>query len=243
MNIDERSLRVICGDSKEVVVYGFGHFKYLELCEAINKLQGMKAYHSDDYVEKNEVMDKRTHYTMYNHFKYILNDLVLENYKRQLKNEPIIPLLFIVGLGDDTYDVPRIAERSDDEFAKGVTLTELRRCYKLAHEFGKGLSQVAKDTFQFVHLSSSEKGYVLTVVKPFWQDEQWQKVWQQRKATTDKKPNSEHKNLFWREKYTVLINEAQPLQNTPKTEITDKGELEEPDGASQTPKDSQSNPG
>lgn len=188
-------------------------------------------------------MDKRTHYTMYNHFKYILNDLVLENYKRQLKNEPIIPLLFIVGLGDDTYDVPRIAERSDDEFAKGVTLTELRRCYKLAHEFGKGLSQVAKDTFQFVHLSSSEKGYVLTVVKPFWQDEQWQKVWQQRKATTDKKPNSEHKNLFWREKYTVLINEAQPLQNTPKTEITDKGELEEPDGASQTPKDSQSNPG
>ncbi|KTD45833.1 hypothetical protein Lrub_2630 [Legionella rubrilucens] len=228
MNIDEQSLQAICGESKEVVVYGFGQFKYLELCKAINCIAGMKAYHSDDYVEKNEVMDKRTHYTMYNHFKYILNDLVLENYKRQLKKEPIIPLLFVVGFAESEYEIPRIAERSDDEFAKGVTLTELRRCYKLAHEFGKDLSQTANDTFQFVHLIPSEKGYVLKTVKPFWQDEQWQKLWQQRKATTDKKPDSDHKNLFWREKYSGLVDEAKP-QSPSNNEEVSKEEIEAPD--------------
>ena len=58
----------------------------------------------------------------------------------------------VVGLDNNRYDKSRIFERADDPSDKGVTLTELRRCYKLAHEFGEEMTKVAGQTFKFVRL-------------------------------------------------------------------------------------------
>ncbi|KTD22908.1 Uncharacterised protein [Legionella lansingensis] len=226
MKINPESVKALCGENSEVVVYGFKIFKYLELCEAINDLPKMKALHSDDYVFKNEVFDKRQPYSMYSHFKYIINDLVLENYKKQQRGEPITPLIFVVGLDKEEYKTSRIAER-EDPYDKGVTLTELRRCYKIAHEFGDQLSDVAEKTFKFVKLTPSTNGYELTVVEPFWKEKEWQQQWSTRKQSTQKQPHSENKYNYWRETYRNLISkstveEQKKVGEEKKTEGTSK---------------------
>ncbi|KTC86817.1 hypothetical protein [Legionella brunensis] len=206
--VDEESVKAICGESKEVVVYGFGNFNYLEICEAINALSGMKAYNSEDYDYSMEVFDKRQTMGQYDHFKYLLNALVLENYKKQQNGQPITPLFFVVGLDKKSYDLARISARAPDPFEKGVTLTELRRCYKLAHEFGDKLNEVAQQTFKFVKATSTPNGYVLEVVDPFWEEKEWQQQWTTRKQSTKSLPGSVNKNNFWRENYRNLIDKA-----------------------------------
>ncbi|WP_019217767.1 hypothetical protein [Legionella tunisiensis] len=183
VKIDIQAVKDLCGNSKEVVVYGFNFFNYQQLYNAINSDGSIKAYNSDDYEYKNDVKVSNSHsYShLYAHFKFILNDLLLENYKRQQKGEPLVPLIFVVGLNNNQYDKSRIFERANDPSDKGVTLTELRRCYKLANEFGKEMTEVAQKTFQFVQLIGSDKGYKLETVEPFWKDEQWKKGWEERK--------------------------------------------------------------
>lgn len=39
MNIDEKSVKALCGTSNKIVVFGFGRYKYIEACEAINKIK------------------------------------------------------------------------------------------------------------------------------------------------------------------------------------------------------------
>lgn len=120
----------------------------------------------------------------------------------------MVPLIFVVGLNNNRYDKSRIFQRADDPSEKGVTLTELRRCYKLAHEFGEEMTKVAEKTFKFVNLVSSDNGYQLETVEPFWKDEQWQKGWEERKKTTEKEIGSDNRNNFWRKKYQTLIDET-----------------------------------
>lgn len=216
MKLNPVSVKTICGDSNEVVVYGFGAFKYLDVCRAINNdISGITALNSDDYIYKNQVEDSRQASNMFSHFKFIINDLVLENVKKQKNGEPIIPLLFIVGLDNQKCDVNRVLER-EDHFDKGVTLTELRRCYKIAHEFGDDLTDIALKTFKFVELHDSSNGYELRVVQPFWTEKNWKQGWDERKKSTEKAHSSQHKNNFWREQYKKLISD----ENT-KTEAAD----------------------
>ncbi|MFW2572131.1 hypothetical protein [Legionella sp. 29fVS95] len=210
MKIDIEAVKALCGNSKEAVIYGFNFYNYQQLYEAINRDGSIKAYNSDDYESKNDVMANSGHSysNLYNHFKFIINDLLLENYKRQQKGEPLVPLIFVVGLDNNRYDKSRIFERADDPSDKGVTLTELRRCYKLAHEFGEEMTKVAGQTFKFVRLVSSDNGYQFETVEPFWKDEQWQKGWEERKKTTEKEMGSENRNNFWRKKFQTLIDET-----------------------------------
>ncbi|QBR83966.1 hypothetical protein E3983_06145 [Legionella israelensis] len=215
MKLNETSVKKLCGEAKEAVVFGFGKYQYKELCEEINKL-GIKAVHSDDYEYKHEV-DKNAPYSPFRYFKFILNDLLIENYKRQQKGEPIIPLLFVVGLNENEYDKKQIAERQD-HYDKWVTLTELRRCYKLVSEFGDEITDIAKKTFQFVKLVSKENTYQLQAVDPFWQDEQWKAAWEERKKNPDVPRNTPHKHIFWRETFEKLLKESSPMKDSSPNE-------------------------
>ncbi|KTD72517.1 hypothetical protein [Legionella tucsonensis] len=205
MNIDEESIKALCGTSNKIVVFGFGRYKYIEACEAINKIKGIQAVHSDDYQYKHEVFDKRQPYSMNAYFKYIPNDLVLENYKRKQQGEPIIPLIFIIGFEEDECSLEQVTKRQE-KYDKWVTLTELRRCYKLAHEFGNELTEVANETFKFVKLKQGSNGYQLQMVSPLWQSQDWEKHWSKRKQSTEKAPGSEYKYDYWRERFSTLAN-------------------------------------
>lgn len=87
MKIDMKAVKDLCGNSKEAVIYGFNFYNYQQLYEAINSDGSIKAYNSDDYECKNDVTVNSGHsYNhLYTHFKFIINDLLLENYKRQQK--------------------------------------------------------------------------------------------------------------------------------------------------------------
>lgn len=91
MKIDIEAVKALCGNSKEAVIYGFNFYNYQQLYEAINRDGSIKAYNSDDYESKNDVMVNSGHSysSLYNHFKFLINDLLLENYKRQQKGEPL----------------------------------------------------------------------------------------------------------------------------------------------------------
>nr|HAT8713838.1 hypothetical protein [Legionella jordanis] len=207
MKLNLQSLEAICGDSKQVVVYGFNVFQYHELCQAINESSDIKAFNSDTYEYKNSFSDKRQKYQINRHFKELINDLVLENYKRIQKGEAIVPLIFVVGLNNKKLVIAKVAER-EDPYEKGVTQAELRRCFKIAHEFGERFSEVAKQTFKFVELTGDENGYELKTVPPFWQDKLWQELWRERKESTVTDDASGNKNLFWRENYKKLIDDS-----------------------------------
>ncbi|WP_454781584.1 hypothetical protein [Legionella sp. WA2022007384] len=207
MKVDEKSVKALCGESSEVVVFGFGKYDYKELCNAINKYSGMNALNSDNYDSKHTDLSKNNPYSMYNYFKFILNDLMVENYKRQKEGKPIVPLIFVVGKSDAKYDPKQIAQRDDDPTEKWVTLTELRRVYKLATEFGPEFSQVALDTIKFVNIETNSDVTTLKLVTPFWESQDWQKDWQTRKEDTQKRHGQLIKNSIWRSNLHDKIQE------------------------------------
>ena len=113
MKIDIEAVKALCGNSKEAVIYGFNFYNYQQLYEAINRDGSIKAYNSDDYESKNDVMANSGHSysNLYNHFKFIINDLLLENYKRQQKGEPLVPLIFArVALSRERFRDIQVAE-------------------------------------------------------------------------------------------------------------------------------------
>ncbi|KTD00544.1 hypothetical protein [Fluoribacter gormanii] len=207
MKVDRQSIRELCGESSEVVVFGFGKYDYKKLCEAINQNDEMKAVHSDNYDTKNADLSKNNPYSMYNYFKFILNDLIVENYKKQKEGKPIVPLIFVVGKSDASYDPKQIAEREYDPTDKWVTLTELRRVYKLATEFGPEFSKVALNTVKFVSLETNSDVTTLKPVTPFWEDKNWQKEWQTRKEETKQTHGRLIKNSIWRSNLQEKIQE------------------------------------
>ncbi|WP_454784792.1 hypothetical protein [Legionella sp. WA2024007413] len=207
MKVDEKSIRELCGESSEVVVFGFSKYAYKELCMAINEHDGINALNSDTYDSKHTDLSRNNPYSMYNYFKFILNDLILENYKRQKEGKPIIPLIFVVGKGNMSYEPKQIAQREEDPSDKWVTLTELRRVYKLATEFGPEFSKVALDTVKFVSLETNSDLTTLKRVSPFWENPDWQKGWQTRKEETQKTHSRLIKNSIWRSNLQGKIEE------------------------------------
>ncbi|PWY54666.1 hypothetical protein DGG96_16055 [Legionella qingyii] len=207
MKIDEDSIRELCGNSSEVVVFGFGKYNYKEVCNAFNKSNGINAVHSDNYETKNTDLTNNNPYSIYNYFKFIINDLIVENYKRQKEGKPIVPLIFVVGKSDESYDPKQIAQRDEGPIDKWVTLTELRRVYKLATEFGPEFSKVALDTVKFVRLETNSEVTTLKPVPPFWEGKEWQQDWQTRKEETQQRHGQLIKNSIWRSNLQEKIQE------------------------------------
>ncbi|WP_392538484.1 hypothetical protein [Legionella sp. 227] len=211
MKIDQESVNALCGESGEVVVFGFGKYDYEEVCNGINANNGIKACHSDDYDFKHNELGKDIPYSMYRHFKMILNDLILDNYKRKKEGKPIVPLIFVVGKSDESCDPQQIAKRDEGPDEKWVTLTELRRVYKLTTEFGTEFSQVARDTVKFVSLDTQSHLTKLKPVSPFWESKDWSHDWQQRKEDTQLRHNRLIKNSIWRSNLQEKIQEIDKL--------------------------------
>ncbi|CAM2735015.1 Uncharacterised protein [Legionella steigerwaltii] len=222
MKIDQESIKALCGESTEVVVFGFGKYDYKEVCHEINKNNGIQAFHSDDYLFKNEDLGKGTPHSMYGYFKLILNDLILENYKKKKEGKPTVPLIFVVGKSSESYDPHQIAKREDDPYEKWVTLTELRRVYKLATEFGPEFSQVALDTVKFVSLETLSDVTKLKPVTPFWESKDWQSDWQKRKEETKLTHNRLIKNSIWRTNLQDKIQEIDDQYSNKKNNEENK---------------------
>lgn len=209
MKIDQESLKKVCGESTTAVVFGFGKYDYVEVCEEINK-HGITAFHSDDYSIANLDLQKDNPYSMYGLFKLILNDLFLENYKKKKEGKPLVPLIFVVGKSDATYDPKQIAKREEGPDDKWTTLTELRRVYKLVTEFGPEFSQTALDTIKFVRLDTQSNVTQLELVTPFWESEDWKNEWANRKEEARQTHGRGYKNSIWR---TNLKEKIQEIDN------------------------------
>ncbi|KTC80967.1 hypothetical protein [Legionella cherrii] len=211
MKIDQESVNALCGESSEVVVFGFSKYDYEEVYKGINANNKIKAFNYDDYDLKHKELHNNIPYSMYRVYKLILNDLVVDNYKRKKEGKPIVPLIFVIGNSDESCEPRQIAKREEDPYEKWVTLTELRRVYKLTTEFGAEFSQVARDTVKFVSLDTQSNPTKLKPVSPFWESKDWQHDWEQRKEETQLRHNRLIKNSMWRSNLQGKIQEIDKL--------------------------------
>lgn len=147
--------------------------------------------------------------------KNILTSLAFENYRKSLAGEPIIPLIFCVGLDSAdkkiTLDSNKLITSHNGDLGS-VTDEELRRCYKIAKNATSELKPIIEKTFNFVSLkqdSVDKDLYSLEKREPFWQEPGWEEAWQENRVHTDRPAFvPEKKNHPWR---NVLATEMSEL--------------------------------
>src|SRR5690349_10916639 len=118
----------VCNNSQEVMVYGFGKFKYLYIAKHLEKLstkyatssnmffQKVHRYEVGKPYEKNSTLKgdiSKVEYEDSSHFSNIpricksgLVNMVMENYKREQRGEEIIPILFCIDGSNNDTDTP-----------------------------------------------------------------------------------------------------------------------------------------
>ncbi len=206
--IDYESIKAICGDSKQVMVYGFGHCGWWwmlgKLRDNDSPFQRVFSFKVGTVkspppktLEGHEIIQIPTKPSSYSECKAGITNLVLTNYLRKQNNQPIIPLIFLVDVSDNQFPLSaaEIAGRTDSD--KLITHSELRRCYKLCTEFEgtslEAISKVAQETIKFVKLVKQDQIRIIEPCEPVWEKSDWKAAWAQRQAT---KQNIT--NLSWR---------------------------------------------
>lgn len=202
MTIDLASVKNICGDSKEVVVYGFASCKYSEIDTALcsEKYKSSQFWNFSRSFHYNICPFKlveRDHYDSLpgGRCKDIIADVILENYKRSLKNEPLIVILFCINYENKSHEaftknlsIEKIANSHSSEWGT-ITDGELRRCYKLCNEMidGSEIKDIANKTIKFVKVINDARNYILEEIKPFWKNPNWMTLWETRKMNKSPK--------------------------------------------------------
>lgn len=180
MKLVMSSVKAILGDSKEVMVYGFGSCQYVHVSMALHALQ-FRAIRQDIFKGEFEMLDydKDPHnpnfvqvsdsddYEEYRQreqtilfareCKALITSLCIYNLKRKQSNESIMPLLFCVesefpGYAPVSVNIKSVAE-SHPMLGTYITDEELRRCSKMFYfETEPEFKTVIKETFKFVKL-------------------------------------------------------------------------------------------
>lgn len=219
IKLDYESVSQITENSNQAVVYGFQHCRYTQVTEALKNetspikkifdcsiggpfadisvmttLEGRKLEQVRiPNLDRHDVVRELKQYC-----KAGLVNIIIENIKREKEGKPIIPVLFVTDIEENTHPI-----RSETIASKEntfVTMGELRRAYKLCHDPNLHLQvrEMAQKTFKFVkvgHLSQSGvTEYYLSPIAPFWMALDWEKAWDHRKVQSTIKPNQ-----FWRQ--------------------------------------------
>lgn len=226
MKLNLASVQAITGNSIQVVVYGLSSCKYDELGTTLEQfnykvdMNGNPSFQMVKYdqVPFNEDLDNVMEIDFFNcarKCKAIITSLIIENYRRSQTGETLIPLIFCVGMEVDSkpvvLNIKKISE-SHNHWKESVTDEELRRCYKMYKEAEPHLKEIIEKTLKFVKIllnKNDTSEYLLEEIKPFWEDVQWESVWNTRTHTIEP-PLLPQKKFPWR---TVLSNELIKLSS------------------------------
>lgn len=196
--------------TKQVMVYGFESAHYLFVGSSLRNTGGYEAslrvydaflgVRSPRYTETVEGYDieyipyvesDTLHQKTKRMCKTVVTILMLENYKREKRGLPLIPLLFCV----DSNTIPakqRLTPESLTTKDKGInalcTHAELRRLYKLCKEFEESplrelqdIARIAKETLKPVRVEIQQRGEIrLVSVPPIWDHPGWKQAWENR---------------------------------------------------------------
>jgi hypothetical protein len=198
--LDFDSINTICGNSKQVMVYGWSHCKYEKIADLLKTSPNspMKKVFDSYLGLKSSAEERKTcEGTVIEQLKVPLNgmlrpckaaltNLVLENYKRMKEAKPLIPLIFCYDIEGNRYpsNEETITSR-DPKINKLVTHSELRRCYKLCKDVGDStIEAVAQQTIIFVKVCKGTNGETtFQKIEPFWLKKDWDSVWKKRQSS------------------------------------------------------------
>lgn len=226
-NFDHTSLEGITGKADQVMVYGFQHCRYTQVTQALEEesspfkkifdcsiggpfvsdkvlttVEGRKI--EQIHIPSLEQVDVVKELKQY--CKAGLTNIIMENIKRSREALPLIPVLFVVDIDDNKYQLhPKTIASKEFTF---VTMGELRRAYKLCEDkkLSPEVRAIAQETFKFVktevHVDKHDKiSYSIKQIPPFWEHGKWPNEWALRNEISDQSPPSKkenHKREFWR---------------------------------------------
>lgn len=236
MKINYDSVKAICENATQAMIYGWEHCKYDEVFLALKKedspLKKVFDWSIADLDHKEKTVDFRTTlegreikqfaYDGKNNYEEVfktgITNLIWENYQRHNEEKHIIPLIFCVDIDDNPYPTSPAKIASRDEENDFSTHSELRRCYKFCCELDKDpdlqkISAIARASIKFVKLKLEEPKqdftYRLELIEtPFWEREEWNQNWEKRQFTKSAS-SSEPKIHRWREQLKDLVKNSE----------------------------------
>src|SRR5579885_2202920 len=209
--LDFDSVKAICGESDQAMVYGFARCRYEDVARRLREDGSpiMKVYDcslggidtdgrpvaSLEYITTVEgrymtqipfpVLDRHPQ-GISRPSKAGITNLVFENYKRDIEKLPLIPCIFCIDIDDNPipFSIENVTNNENPAGDSSIALKELRRAYKLCCTFDDAdLKRVAKETFKCVKLVKiGEDAYKLELLKAPWERPEWDKLWAERKA-------------------------------------------------------------
>lgn len=189
MKLDYSSVEKICGDSKEVMVFGFTDTKYKNIIKLLNSFEGSSIEGCEYRLAcGGKTLDGRVIQRICHSgpaYKESLVNIVYENYLRSKLNLPFIRVLFCIEMEDDEghhYEITpeRLSSRKP---GLGKTSGEVRRTYWLCEEFkNEKIRLIAQETFEFVKVNYRSAGLTtLEKIDPPWKKANWKKLWAERR--------------------------------------------------------------
>ncbi|MEI8300119.1 MAG: hypothetical protein WCG10_00715 [Chlamydiota bacterium] len=211
INLDQDSIKAICGDSQQAFVYGFGHCKYVLMEELLLQPGSSIAQtFSGDRVSPHsyattKTIEGRNFEIIYSSdnlprvgvfCKNGLASVVVENLRRQSEKLPRIPLLFFIDIDGNEYSGPTpISVTTKEPTFNGLyTHAEIRRAYKLCYDpaIDPEIQSVARKTFEFIKLTKiADNTYGLEKQQAPWEQVGWDDAWVKRQevsVSTEKEP-------------------------------------------------------
>jgi len=152
--LDIESLEQICGNSKEVIIFGLNYKHNEEIgCSISQAGIGIRTFKYDILPFKRINYEYDSSKGLKRICKNAITSLVFENYKRVKENQPIIPLLFCIAYENEdkliTLDSEKAAT-SHSNLMDNVSDAEIRRIYKTISEMNPEIINIALLTFKFI---------------------------------------------------------------------------------------------
>lgn len=232
------SLKKICGESNQVLVYGFDDCEYEKVYAFLSKNSKVKGFpiqrvfnwalgmSSIADIAPKEVTtlegrkmnwfpskegDQRD---TTRHCKAGLANLVMENYKRKREGLPLIPAIFCLEKDGDFLKFETEDMTTKEAHLNSlVSHSELRRMYKLCHdkEVPERVRAVAQETFKFVRLKYVERNkYALAEIDAPWKSDKFPALWRERMDKSTSRRKEEYYD--WRKKLIEEVEEYDDLQ-------------------------------
>lgn len=209
--LDFESVKEICGESKQAMVYGFARCRYEDVARRLKEegspiqkvydcsLGGIdtegRAVASSEYITTIEgrLMTQIPFPLLDRHPQGIsrpskagVTNLIFENYKREKEKLLLIPCIFCIDIDDNPipFSIENVTNNENSDGDTSIALKELRRGYKLCCTFDDAdVRRVANATFKFVKLAKiGEDAYKLQLLRAPWEHPDWEKLWEARKA-------------------------------------------------------------
>lgn len=215
------SVKALCGESKQAMVYGFERCAYQDVADVLGKFYLEKVFNwfvgdpTKAVIIRTTIEGRVIEQLPIKPYppselpapsqrhKAGLSNIVLENYKRAKVGLPLIPIIFCVDIDSNSrpIDIEILASNQTR-----YTFKELRRAYKLICEFDNPeLRRIALATFKFVKLTKErEASYKLDLVPAPWANVRWKELWAKRKAKA-KPPKAPAGEYNWRKNLASSI--------------------------------------